>query len=212
MNNFFKDGQTVLFQGDSITDCGRNKEDFNSLGEGYVNRIVQIYNQLFPNNNINFINRGISGNRITDVIARYDKDLKGINPDFISILIGINDVWRRYDQNDPTSVEKFVENYTTLLNNIKRDMPNTKIMIIEPFLLNSDRNKECFRDDLDPKITAIRKFAYKFADYYLPLDGIFAKYITQGFKEIDLSEDGVHPIAQGNGIIAYEYLKLLKII
>ncbi|WMJ88669.1 SGNH/GDSL hydrolase family protein [Anaerocolumna sp. MB42-C2] len=209
MKEIFKKGQIVLFQGDSITDCGRNREDNTSLSEGYPGVIAKMYNLLFPENGVTFINKGISGNRVKDLVERYNEDFKSINPDFISILIGINDTWRRYDSNDPTSAEEYERNYRFLLNKIKSDMPECRIMIMEPFVLYSLPDREQWREDLNPKIQVARKLAKEYADYYLPLDGIFAKAEVEEYTCKQITEDGVHPSAIGHSIIAREYLKAL---
>ncbi|QHQ61866.1 GDSL family lipase [Anaerocolumna sedimenticola] len=209
MKEIYKKGQIVLFQGDSITDCGRNREDITSLSEGYPGVIANMYNLLFPDNGVTFINKGISGNRVKDLVERYDEDFKSIKPDFISILIGINDTWRRYDSNDPTSTEEYEKNYRFLLEKIKTDLPDCRIMIMEPFVLYSLPDREQWREDLNPKIQVARKLAKEYADYYLPLDGIFAKAEVEDYTCNQITEDGVHPSAIGHSIIAKEYLKAL---
>jgi len=209
MKEIFKKGQIVLFQGDSITDCGRDRDDSNSLSEGYPGIVAKMYNLLFPDNGVTFVNKGISGNRAKDLLERYEVDFKEINPDFISIMIGINDTWRKYDGNDPTSSECFEEYYSELLKKIKIDLPNCKIMIIEPYVLNSLPDRAAWREDLNPKILVARKLAKEFADYYLPLDGLFAKAEVEQYTCQQITEDGVHPSAIGHSIIAEEYLKAL---
>jgi lysophospholipase L1-like esterase len=206
----FKDDQVVLFQGDSITDCGRDYSDIKSLSEGYPGIIAKIYGLLFPDTTVTFVNKGISGNRVVDLLARYEEDFKAIKPDFLSILIGVNDTWRRYDSGNPTSAEEFENTYRELLNKIKKDMPNCRIMMIEPFLLNSLPDRASWREDLDPKIQVVRKLAKEFADFYLPMDGILAKAEVEQYTCTQLAEDGVHPTALGHGVIAEEYLKALS--
>jgi lysophospholipase L1-like esterase len=203
----FQDGQVVLFQGDSITDCGRERSDMTSLGSGYASVISKMYGLLFPDTKVTFVNKGISGNRIADIVARYEEDVKAINPDIISVLIGINDTWRRYDSNDPVSAQDFEKSYRELLTRVKKDFPNCRIMIMEPFLLYSLPDRAQWREDLDPKIQVARNLAKEFADYYLPLDGIFAKAEVEQYTCHQLAADGVHPSALGHGIIAEEYLK-----
>lgn len=210
MREIFKKGQVVLFQGDSITDCGRDREDITSLSEGYPGMVAKMYNLLFPDNGVTFINKGISGNRAKDLLERYDVDFKDINPDFISIMIGINDTWRKYDSNDPTSAEEFEDNYRKLLKMIKADMPNCKIMIMEPYVLNSLPDRAAWREDLNPKILAVRKLAKEYADYYLPLDGLFAKAEVEQYTCQQISPDGVHPGPIGHSMIAEEYIKALS--
>ncbi|MEG0770324.1 MAG: GDSL-type esterase/lipase family protein [Clostridia bacterium] len=212
MNKFFKDGQTVLFQGDSITDTGRDREDITSLGNGYPKYVKAIYDGMFPYNKVNFINKGIANDGLSHLLSRYDTDFKEINPDFISILIGINDVNPKCDANSLADVKPFYEKYELLLTKIKKDMPNAPIMIIEPFLVMTDPKYFYWHNDLDPKIQAIRALAKKYADYYLPLDGILTSYTFKGYSADDLTGDGVHPSPTGAAIIANEYLKTLNII
>ena len=213
MNPFFKSGQTVLFQGDSITDCDRDRSDPASLSEGYPGRVATIYNTLFPDNGVTFVNRGVSGDRVRNLVERYEEDFKAVNPDFVSILIGINDTWRNYDSNDKTTTAEFENTYITLLERIKKDMPKAQIMLIEPFVLNTDPARACWRqEDLGEKIDVVRNLARKYADYFLPLDGIFVKEIVSGYTDEQLSGDGVHPTPQGHAIIALKYLKVLGVL
>ena len=210
MANNLRPNSIILFQGDSITDCGRNKETGEDLGSGYPAKIAAVWEILFPGSGINFINRGISGNRTGDLLERYEKDFKALKPDLVSILIGINDTWRRYDGNDPTGVEVFESRYRTLLANLRRDLPQAAIVIIEPFLLSSIPERIQWREDLDPKIQAVRRLAKEYADVFIPLDGIFTRYAVQGAKDIDMAADGVHPTPLGHGIIASEWLRALR--
>lgn len=210
MEPFFQPGQTVLFQGDSVTDCNRTYGDDSSLGDGYPRKIADIYTALFGAG-VTFINRGVSGNRVRDILARCKQDILDVKPDVISILIGINDVWRRYDSGDPTSVEAFEKTYRELLETVKKELPNTKIMIIEPFVLHSLPDRAQWHEDMDPKLQAIRRLAAEFADYFLPMDGLMIQAAGKyGCKA--LAEDGVHPTALGHGVVAYEYMKTLGIL
>ncbi|MFT4144010.1 MAG: SGNH/GDSL hydrolase family protein [Mobilitalea sp.] len=209
MKNMFHDGQVVLFQGDSITDCGRDRSDITSLGEGYPGVVAKLYHTLFPETKVTFINRGISGDRTIDLLERYKNDIEDVKPHFLSILIGINDTWRHYDCNDPTSTEDFEKNYRELLTRVKKDLPECKIMLIEPFVLNSLTDRASWREDLDPKIQVVRKLAKEFADFYIPMDGIYAKLEVENYSCSQLAEDGVHPTVLGHSIIAKEYLNIL---
>lgn len=211
MKKIFAKGTTILFQGDSVTDCHRVREDGNSLGEGYPAKIAALWEILFPGSGVRFINRGISGNRTGDLLDRYQNDFAALKPDLISILIGINDTWRRYDRNNPTSTEKFEQNYRSLLEKLRRDLPSATIVLMEPFLLDSDPAKRLWREDLDPKIQVVRNLAREFAGVFIPLDGILASYAVAGIKDADMSADGVHPSPQGHGIIAGEWLKALRL-
>jgi acyl-CoA thioesterase I len=212
MNPFFRKDQIVLFQGDSITDCERDRYNPNSLGSGYPAKISAIYKELFQDQEVTFFNRGVSGDRVHNLIERYPEDIMDIEPDFLSILIGINDVWRRYDSNDPGTPEAFRDHYEYLLKMIKKHLPDTKIMLIEPFLLHTLPDTVVWHEDLDPKIQIVREMASRYADYYLPLDGIFASYCVGEYSPAELAKDGVHPTQAGHSVIAVEYLKLLRIL
>lgn len=212
MKKFFEKGQKVLFQGDSVTDCGRDYNDLLSLGDGYPNKIAEIYHTLFPLNDVTFINKGVSGNRSKDLLERYDEDFKAIRPDFISILIGINDCWRRYDSNDPTSSEQFERNCRTLLEKIRSDVPRAKIMLIEPFVLPSLPDRDAWHEDLDPKIDVVRTLAREYADYLLPMNGIMNAASVKSYSCEELTADGVHPSQTGHAVIADAYFKALGIL
>jgi lysophospholipase L1-like esterase len=211
MRSNINKGSTVLFQGDSITDCNRIRDDGNDLGEGYPAKIAKVWDSLFPETNVRFFNRGISGNRSQELLDRYQKDFLSLKPDMVSILIGINDTWKRYSRNNPTSPEKFEQNYRTILQNLKQDLPSVLIVIIEPFLLDVISERNSWREDLDPKILVVRRLAKEFADVFIPMDGIFTCYAMKGICEEDMSIDGVHPTNCGHGIIATEWLKAMEV-
>ena len=211
MKKFFKDGSTVLFQGDSVTDCGRNRDCIDSMGDGYAYMFKNLYDMLIPGNNVKFVNKGVSGDRVRDLIARYDADFKAINPDFISIMIGINDTWRAYDNNDFCSPERFEQEYDLLLSKIKADFPDAKILIIEQFALTAHPQRH-WHEDLDPKREITKRMADKYADYYIPMCDILNNAADKDFPLETLSGDGVHPAPTGHSYIASEIMKVLGII
>lgn len=214
MNTIFKPGSTVLLQGDSITDWGREGgalmemfPDGGELGKGYAYRAAKLYELMFPENQVKFVNRGVSGNQCKDLLDRYEKDFLEVKPDYVSIMIGINDTWRRYDSDFVTTKEQFEEYMTLLLTKIKNDLPDTKIMLIEPFLLPTDPEKEVFWEDLGPKIEVVRRLAAKYADVYLPMNGIWTNCLIKKVPTGKISEDGVHLADYGCALMAREYLK-----
>ncbi|MBR5233320.1 MAG: GDSL family lipase [Clostridia bacterium] len=216
MNRFFKDGMTMLFQGDSVTDAGRNRsipEGPLCLGEGYPDAFFAMYGNLFPDNMVRFVNRGVSGDRTNDLLERYEKDFKEVNPDIISIMIGINNTWRNFDGGaDYCSAERFEEEYEELLAKIKADMPDTKIMIIEQFALTAHPDRNTWQEDLDAKREVTRKLAFKYADWFVPMYDIITEAAENDFDLYELSPDGVHPGATGHKLIAVEMLKAFEII
>jgi len=198
MGKIFGNNDIVLFQGDSVTDCNRDRSDGGSLGYGYPAAVKEIYNTVFPSSITTFINKGVSGDRVRDLIARYEKDIFDVQPTFISIFIGINDVWRAFDSNDPCSLERFREEYTYLVKKIRAELPSAKLMLIEPFALHSLPDRKEWRTDLDPKRAFARQLAGEYANYFLPMQKIFDDKIKKGeFSPQELAGDGVHPSAAG---------------
>jgi lysophospholipase L1-like esterase len=210
MRNFLN-GQTVLFQGDSITDCDRDRGDSFAMGDGYPARVAAAFRALLPDSGTVFFNRGVSGDRVRDLLARYETDFFALKPDVVSILIGINDVWRRYDGGDPTSPAAFERDYRALLTRLKRDLPRARIMLIEPFVLHALPDRQAWHEDLDPKIQIIRKLAQEFADFYLPTDGLLARCVAEGMRPEELAADGVHPTPTGHGILAQAWLRHFRV-
>ena len=201
-------GMTILTQGDSITDAGRNFEDDSFLGYGYSMIIGSILMSKYAEYELKVINKGISGNRVCDLKGRWEKDTLAYYPDILSIMIGINDTWRRYDSDDPTSASKFEEDYKFILEQSKAQ--GSKIIIIEPFLNIVKKEMQSWKDeDLYEKIDVCKKLAKKYADEYIPMEDIMQKMIKIRPCEF-WTPDGVHPSHAGHGLIADKFLSLLK--
>ncbi len=200
---------TILFQGDSITDCGRVRIS-DSLGNGYVKKIKKYLDTFYSSYNITVLNRGVSGNRVCDLHNRWTKDCLDINPDILSIMIGINDTWCAFDADNPVSIEEFEEHYRAILTQAT-DNTDCKLIIMEPFIIPTDVEKQIYYTDLMPKILVIRKLAAEFGAIYLPLDGIFAREIAIKNNPEKYSEDGIHPTDKGHAVIAREWLKCFNL-
>ena len=205
----FKPNDVVLFQGDSITDAGRSRENDSLLGVGYPMMIGAWYASRFLEDRVNFLNRGISGNRVKDLQARLETDFIELKPTWISILIGVNDCWRRYDSNDPTSTEEYEERYRDLLKKLTHSL-DAKIVLCEPFLLHVTPGQEKWREDLDPKIAVVRKLAREFNTLLVPLDSVFSNAATKCAQEF-WSADGVHPTAAGHALITRSWLQTVGV-
>lgn len=197
----------ILFQGDSITDAGRNRADIQDLGHGYPLYTAKAIREAFPDRDFEFIDLGISGNRAENLRDRWTEDAINIQPDVISILIGINDTWHRAAEKNWMPHEYFEECYRGILERIKKET-NAKIIMLEQFLL-SVPDKEFFHVDLDPKIQITRKLAREYADVFIPLDGLFAA-ASVGTAPTEFAADGVHPTAKGAEFIAGHYLEAFR--
>lgn len=208
---FLKENDVILFQGDSVTDCGRNRDNLFDLGVGYPLVISSLLYHRFADLNLTFLNKAVSGDRVENLTARWKADCLELSPKptVVSILIGINDVWRRYDSDSPCSLEKFTEGYRGLLTDIKEKL-GARIVMLEPFVNPYPDDRKAWREDLDPKLQAVRALATEFGAVLVPLDGAFAAAYAR-HPEGYYSADGVHPSYAGHGLIASEWLRALKI-
>ncbi len=195
----------VLFYGDSVTDCGQ-REDINSgMGWGYAAIAAGMAMARHPELNLRCSNQGVSGNRICDLERRLEADVLAIKPSVVSILIGINDTWRRYDSNVISEIPAFEDSYRRILTTLRQEL-SARLVICEPFLLPNPADRIAWREDLDPRIAAVRRVAMNFGATYVPLDGIFAAAACQ--REMNYwTPDGVHPTLAGHGLIAESWLK-----
>ncbi len=201
-----KTGMKILFQGDSITDCGRARgaPDAPPLGVGYAFMIASRLEARHPGRGLVFSNRGTSGDRAKDLAARWEQDCLALAPDVVSILIGINDTWRRFDRGEATSAEAFGRSYRSILE-ATRDRLGARIVICEPFVLPVPPDRAAWREDLDAKIAVARALAREFGAVYVPFDGMFAAASTT-VAPAYWAADGVHPTQIGYAILADEII------
>jgi len=195
----------ILFQGDSITDAERNREEPWSLGTGYALMIAGWFQALFPEINGVFLNRGVGGDRVVDLKARWQEDCLDLKPDLVSIMIGINDCWGRYSYNTTVPVEEFEADYRAILRQTKEALA-AEIVLCEPFVLPVMEGQEKWHEDLGPKIQVVRNLAREFNAILIPYDGIFAQAATRQ-KPAYWLYDGVHPTEAGHALIAREWMK-----
>lgn len=197
-------GAKVLFQGDSITDAGRDRADSSSLGSGYAMIAAAWFAALHPGRNTTFLNRGVSGDRAKDLAARWKADCLQLRPSWVSIMVGINDCWRRFDSGETTSVEDFEADYRRILS-AGRERLNARLILLEPFVVPAAPGQEAWREDLDPKIDAVRRLAKEFSAVLVHLDGIFAE-ACRIQPPAFWAGDGVHPSPAGHALIARAWL------
>ena len=203
----------IVFQGDSITDAGRDRRNYRDMGFGYPKFAAEYLKNANPDIEFDFINFGISGNRTGQLFDRFYTDALAFEPDVISILIGINDIWHRYmDARVATTDAQIALNYRCILERIKRES-KAKIVILAPFVLDAP-DKDMLREDIKTVLPIVRELAEEFADAYIPLDEYFAEAIKTQPEPLYYSADGVHPNDNGRMFIAKYYAeavsKLLK--
>ena len=196
----------IVFQGDSITDAGRDKRNYHQMGNGYPKYASAILAEQFPAVEFEFINQGISGNRTCQLFDRLYPDAIAFKPDMISILIGINDIWHRYGGNRIETTDEQIEtNYRAILTRL-RAQTNAKIVMLAPYLLDCER-VEHMRGDLERLLVIVRKLAAEFADVYIPLDELFGEAVKTQPEALYYSADGVHPNANGSEFIGKHLAK-----
>ena len=177
-----------VFIGDSVTDCDRLA--FPPYGHGWVNEIAK------SGKLTNIVNVGNSGHRLIDLDQRWERDVIGNSPTRLTINIGINDTWRRYDDNDPTDIEDFTTRYDRLISSTL-DHFELDLVLCEPFLLHIRPEMHSWREDLDPKIAAIHNLANKYRAKLVRFDQMFTDLAaTEGIAT--LAEDGIHPTQYGH--------------
>jgi lysophospholipase L1-like esterase len=198
----------VLFQGDSITDAGRNRELLTDLGPGYPACAAALMTELFPTLSFTFTNRGISGNRTEHLVERLQQDFIDLQPELVILMIGVNDVWHHYAfEFVETTDDQFEANYRRVLDNLK-SRTNARILMIQPFLLeNVDPGKQILCEELARKKTIVKKLADEYADAFLPLDEVLHTQIEE--EPAYYSADGVHPTPDGACYIGEAYLRAI---
>ena len=211
---------TLLFQGDSVTDAGRDRETREAntgLGNGYVSFIAEA---LKAREDLMIYNRGVSGNRIGDMYARWIEDTLNLKPDILSVLNGINDVGFGLRLGMGSDARRFEKIYDMCLAEARAENPDLKIILIEPFILRVRHARADFGDDIyanfdewyenvRERAAVVRRLAEKYGAIFVPLQ---ERMNTEAERvgAAALSRDCIHPTADGCRIIAEEFLKATK--
>ena len=208
----FKHGSRLLFQGDSITDMkwGRNQKDRNHyLGHSYVFLLASRLGVDKAKSNLAFFNRGVSGNKIYDLRKRWQKDAIEMNPDWLTVLIGVNDVSQGRGQ--PIDLEKWENDYRHILNESRRANPKLEIVLMDPFVLrmtrlSSDEQWEHWRGEIEKLGKIVARLANDFNAIHIETQKIFDQAASQESPQHWIW-DGVHPLPQGHELIARNWLQ-----
>jgi lysophospholipase L1-like esterase len=220
-NNEFEsntsDGMIILFQGDSITDGnrGRDTDPNHILGHGYAFSIASRLGADHPEKGYNFINRGISANKIIDLKARWKTDTLDLKPNVLSILIGVNDASSVVVNWEPIiSVEKYEVVYRELLELTKTQFPNILFVLCEPFILkvgNVKANWDAYHDDVIKRQAVVAKLALEYNAVFVGFQQVFDKACEKAPADYWLW-DGVHPTVAGHELLAREWIKSVESI
>ena len=209
--------KVILFQGDSITDCSRDRQNHFHKGRGYATMVSGILNVEFPYQ-YTIYNRGIAGNSSNELYARRQEDIFDLKPDYMSLLIGVNDVWGEIIYGNGIPAETYEKTLCSLIDETKEKFPNIKIMLLEPFLLPglATENTEEFPDRWERFYGLVRRHAEtakcvaeKYNLVFVPLQGMFTK-VNEGAPAGYWCRDGVHPTDAGHELIKREWLKAFE--
>jgi acyl-CoA thioesterase I len=190
---------TILFTGDSVTDCERREDARGHLGFGYVRAIADSPRRA----GATIVNTGNGGDRVVDLGHRWRTDVLAHHADVVSILIGANDTWRRYDSNEETPAADFERAYRHLLDAVAAD--GAQLVLIEPFVLPVRETQKAWREDLDPKIEVVRRLAASYDAILVPADVELTRQSSE-LGAAGLAYDGVHPTELGHARLAELWL------
>lgn len=210
-----KKDAVILFQGDSITDAGRKRDqnDANSpgaLGNGYAYLAAAALLREFPGKNLKIYNKGISGNKVYQLAERWDADCLQIKPDVLSILIGVNDFWHTLTGNYKGTITTYRDDFTALLDRTKQQLPDVQLIIGEPFAVNGVKavDDKWFPAFNEYRVAA-REIATKFDAAFIPYQAIYDK-AQQSAPGSYWTGDGVHPAIPGASLMAASWMEVIR--
>ncbi|QDP39064.1 SGNH/GDSL hydrolase family protein [Radiobacillus deserti] len=194
-----------LFIGDSITDAGR-ADDQEGIGFGYVRNIRNHLILTYPEANIEVVNKGVSGNKITELEERWKEDVLAYKPDYLSISIGVNDVWRQLDSphKEQVTPERFRSIYMDLLQQVQSET-GAKILLMEPTILQEDTQSEG-NQKLKDYVKIVQELSAQYDAILVPTHEAFMKFLSVN-KRIALTTDGVHMNSVGDMLMAHTWVQ-----
>jgi len=199
-------GDTILFQGDSITDVGRSRDETGpnqmpGLGSGYASLIAARYLEERPEDDLKFINRGISGHRVVDLYARWKVDAINLKPDVISILVGVNDTWHEFGSQNGVEVDRYATIYRMMLEYTRQRLPDVRLILCEPFSLPVGQVNTEWLAELAERDQIVRDLADSFGACFVSFQAAFDEAAKKAPADHWLG-DGVHPSPDGHALMA----------
>jgi acyl-CoA thioesterase-1 len=204
----FSGDTKLLFIGDSITDCGR-QQDPEHIGSGYVRQIRDLLSARDPGTAPRVINRGISGNKVTDLKARWERDVINEAPDVVSIMIGINDVWHAFmDGVGGVDIETYIRTYREILMELRARRSHCRLVLCEPTVISPPAPAEG-NERLQPYVRAVNDLAQDvLAEAVVRIHDVFRR-AERSRPDIAWTTDGVHPTSTGHALIARTWLSAI---
>lgn len=210
-----RSGMTVLFQGDSITDAGRQNRqkpkpnDQNSMGNGYACMAASSLLTQKPDLRLSIYNRGISGNKVHQLDARWQSDCLDHKPDILSILIGVNDIWHGLKGKYDGTVQRYENDYRGLISRTRKALPNVQLVICEPFVLRCGAVTEKWFPEFERYRASARKVADEQGSLFVPFHEMFEQAIKFAPPH-HWAKDGVHPTPYGAALMADHWLQAVR--
>ncbi len=206
---------TLLFQGDSITDAGRNRSrsganDIAALGTGYPLLLAAELREQHPRSALQIFNRGVSGNTVPDLQARWQGDMIALAPSMLSILIGVNDIWHTRGKTFSGSAATYETAYSALLASTRSALPELRLVVLEPFVLRVGAVDNSWFPEFDDYRAASRRVAKRAGAIFVPLHDMLQD-LARKSSPAYWAADGVHPTLAGHQAIARQWLRRVKV-
>jgi lysophospholipase L1-like esterase len=210
----FQSNDIVLFQGDSITDANRRKgrkgpNDPAGLGHGYVFHVAAELLERHAGLGLSIYDRGIGGDKVYQLADRWKQDCLKLKPDALSILIGVNDYWQVHFHGIGGTVSEYANDYDTLLERTRTELPDIKLILGEPFLLEVGDITEAHVEGIGAYRDVAKKIAEKHRAVWVPYQQVFNDALQQAPAEY-WAPDGVHPTVAGHRLMAKAWLEAVE--
>ncbi|HXR48702.1 MAG TPA: SGNH/GDSL hydrolase family protein [Candidatus Limnocylindrales bacterium] len=202
----------ILFQGDSVTDCGRDQNATaanDGLGQGYVFLVASRLLEARPADGLKFFNRGINGNRVVDLYARIKGDVINLRPNVLSVLIGVNDTWHEFMRGNGVPVPKYERVYREFLAEVRSALPDCRFVLCEPFVLRCGVVTVEWMNEINARQAVVRKLAAEFQAKFVPFQSAFDSAAKRAPAEF-WAGDGVHPTCASHGLMAKTWLETVN--
>ncbi len=204
----------ILFQGDSITDTGRNRGVAEpnhpaALGQGYAFMTASALLAKYPKHNLKIYNRGVSGDKVFQLANRWQKDCIDLKPSLVSILIGVNDIWHKLAGNYDGTVQVYENDLHTLLDRTRRELPDVRLVICEPFVTRTGAVNDRWFPEFDERRAAAKRQAEIFNATFVPFQSLFDEWVKEASPAY-WAYDGVHPTLAGHQRMSQAWLKAVE--
>ena len=211
------EGAAILFQGDSITDAGRDRKaqihanHSRALGTGYPMLLGCELLRDHPKMGLQVYNRGISGNKVPDLDKRWQEDCLDLKPALVSILVGVNDIWHKLNGRYDGTVDDYHKGFAALLSRTRQALPDVVIVVCEPFVLRCGAVNDNWFPEFDERRAAAKQVTDGAKAIWVPFQTMFDKAVEAGTNPAHWAQDGVHPTMAGHALMARTWREVVKV-